>query len=48
MKILYVTGASYPFLLAGENAYVAYSLTKELETLGEDVRVIMPKFSAIG
>ncbi|MGL6119740.1 MAG: glycogen synthase, partial [Fusobacteriaceae bacterium] len=48
MKILYVTGASYPFLLAGENAYVAHSLTKELEKLGEDVRVIMPKFSAIG
>lgn len=48
MKILYVTGASYPFLVAGENAYVAYSLPREIKELGEDVRVIMPKFSQIG
>lgn len=48
MQILYVTGASYPFLVAGENAYVAYSLPREIRELEGDVRVIMPKFSQIG
>jgi len=47
MKILFATSECYPFLKTGGLADVAYALPKELKSLGEDCRVIMPNYGTI-
>ncbi|HCW74889.1 MAG TPA: glycogen synthase GlgA [Clostridiaceae bacterium] len=47
MKILFATSECYPFLKTGGLADVAYALPKELLSLGEDCRVIMPNYGTI-
>ena len=48
MKILYVAGEAAPFIKVGGLGDVAGALPKELCAMGEDVRVILPLYSAIG
>ncbi len=48
MKILYVAGEAAPFVKVGGLGDVAGALPKELCAMGEDVRVILPLYSAIG
>ena len=47
MKVLYVASEAVPFAKTGGLADVAGTLPKALKEQGIDVRVIMPKFSAI-
>lgn len=47
MNILYVTSEAVPFIKTGGLADVAGSLPKELKKQGEDVRVVLPLYSAI-
>lgn len=47
MKILYVASEAHPFIKTGGLGDVAYALPKALRKLGMDVRVIIPKYSAI-
>lgn len=46
-KILFVSGEVWPFVKTGGLGDVAYSLPKELQKLGADVRVILPKYDQI-
>lgn len=48
MKILYAAGEAAPFVKVGGLGDVAGALPKALCELGEDVRVILPMYSAIG
>ncbi|MBQ8606229.1 MAG: glycogen synthase GlgA [Clostridia bacterium] len=48
MKVLYVAGEAAPFVKVGGLGDVAGALPKELCAMGEDVRVILPMYSAIG
>lgn len=48
MKILYAAGESSPLIKVGGLGDVAGALPKELCKMGEDVRVILPMYSAIG
>lgn len=48
MKVLYVTGESYPFVGVDENSYNSYSFPKEISNFENiDIRVIMPKYPQI-
>ncbi len=47
MKVLYVASEAVPFCKTGGLADVAGSLPKALKAQGIDVRVVIPKFSAI-
>lgn len=48
MKVLYVTGESYPFVGVEENCYNSYSFPKEVSNYENiDIRVIMPKYPQI-
>lgn len=47
MKILYVASEAHPFIKTGGLGDVAYALPKALRKLGIDIRVIIPKYSAI-
>ena len=47
MKVLYVASEAVPFCKTGGLADVAGSLPKALKAQGVDVRVVIPKFSAI-
>lgn len=47
MKVLFAVSECVPFVKSGGLADVAGALPKELAELGMDVRVIMPKYSAI-
>jgi starch synthase len=47
MKILFVASEAHPFIKTGGLGDVAYALPKALRKLGLDVRVILPKYSAI-
>ncbi|HHW36569.1 MAG TPA: glycogen synthase GlgA [Bacillales bacterium] len=48
MNTLFVVSECVPFIKSGGLADVAGALPKELKKLGSDVRVIMPKYGAIG
>lgn len=48
MNILFVVSECVPFIKSGGLADVAGALPKELKKLGSEVRVIMPKYGAIG
>ena len=48
MKILYAAGEAAPLIKVGGLGDVAGALPKELCAMGEDVRVIIPMYSAIG
>ncbi len=48
MKVLYVASEAVPFCKTGGLADVAGTLPKALKEAGVDVRVILPKFGAIG
>ncbi|PLR98261.1 glycogen synthase GlgA [Bacillus sp. T33-2] len=47
MKVLFVVSECVPFVKSGGLADVAGSLPRELKKLGTDVRVVLPKYSAI-
>ncbi|MFY4777292.1 glycogen synthase GlgA [Metabacillus sp. RGM 3146] len=47
MKVLFAVSECVPFVKSGGLADVAGALPKELKRLGEDVRVIMPKYGQI-
>jgi starch synthase len=47
MKILYIATEQTPYSTVGGLGRVAYFLPKELQKLGVDVRVIMPKYGKI-
>ena len=47
MKILYASSEVVPFAKTGGLADVAGALPKEIEKLGYDIRIIMPKYSTI-
>lgn len=47
MKVLYVTSECVPFIKTGGLADVAGSLPAELNRLGADVRVVLPKYRCI-
>ncbi len=47
MKILYVASEAVPFIKTGGLADVAFSLPKELKKMGVDIRIAIPKYSAI-
>ncbi|WBW99816.1 glycogen synthase GlgA [Oceanirhabdus sp. W0125-5] len=47
MKVLYVASEAVPFIKTGGLADVAFSLPKELRKTGVDIRVVIPKYSAI-
>ena len=47
MKVLFVASEAYPFIKTGDLGDVAYALPKALRKIGIDVRVIIPKYSAI-
>ncbi|MEC1771169.1 glycogen synthase GlgA [Schinkia azotoformans] len=48
MNILFVVSECVPFIKSGGLADVAGALPKELKKFGSEVRVIMPKYGAIG
>ena len=47
MKILFCTSEAFPFVKTGGLADIAHSLPKALKAKGHDVRIILPKYSAI-
>ncbi len=47
MKVLYVTAECWPFAKTGGLGDVSYALPKALKKAGEDVRVILPKYSTM-
>lgn len=47
MKILFATSECFPFLKTGGLGDVAYALPRALNELGEDCRVIMPKYGSM-
>ena len=47
MKILFSATEAYPFIRTGGLGDVIGALSKELSKLGEDVRVIIPKYKGI-
>ncbi|MGF6907680.1 glycogen synthase [Fusobacterium sp. PH5-44] len=47
MKVLFAVGEAWPFIKTGGLGDVAYSLPKVLKNMGNDVRVILPKYSQI-
>lgn len=47
MKILYVTSEAVPFIKTGGLADVAGALPKEIAKKGNDIRVVLPLYSAI-
>jgi len=47
IKVLYVASEAVPFIKTGGLADVAFSLPKELRKIGIDIRVVIPKYSAI-
>lgn len=47
MKILFAAAEGWPLVKTGGLGDVAYSLPKALKKMGIDVRVVMPKYSAI-
>lgn len=47
MKVLFAVSECVPFVKSGGLADVAGALPKELKLLGEDVRVVMPKYGQI-
>jgi len=47
MKILFAVGEAWPFVKTGGLGDVAHSLPKKLKEMGNDIRVILPKYSQI-
>ena len=48
VKVLFVASEAVPFIKTGGLADVMGALPKELAAQGMDVRLVIPKYSAIG